>query len=94
VRVDLETSEVAFEGILACPVTLRRPPAKTIEKPPPYAIAYANVLPESHREALRDAAIAYLDECFSAIADCEPGQSYANTPSGTLLNAAARVPRT
>lgn len=45
----------------------------------------ANVLPESHREALRDAAIAYLDECFSAIADSEPGQSYANTPSGSYL---------
>lgn len=31
------------------------------------------MLPESHREALRDAAIAYLDECSSAIADSEPG---------------------
>jgi hypothetical protein len=40
---------------------------------------------EGYREALRDAAIAYLDECFSAIADSEPGRSYANTPSGSYL---------
>lgn len=41
----------------------------------PYAAAYADLLPESHREALRDAAVTYLDECFSAITDGEAGQS-------------------
>jgi hypothetical protein len=43
------------------------------------------VLPESHREGLRDAAITYLDECFSAIADGEPGQSYTDTPIGNCV---------
>jgi hypothetical protein len=59
---------------------LRRPPAKEVGKPPPYAVAYADVLPESHREALRHAAITYLDEWFSAIVDGQPGQSYSDTP--------------
>ncbi len=45
----------------------------------------ADVLPQSHREARRDAAISYLDECFSAIAEGEPGQSYADTPIGSYL---------
>lgn len=55
--------------------TLRRPPAKDVGTPPPYAAAYADVLP----------AITYLDECFSTIADGEPGQSYADTPIGSYL---------
>jgi hypothetical protein len=67
------------------PLKLRRPPGKKVGKPPPSTTAYADVLPESHREALRDAAITYLDECFSAIADGEPGQNYANTPIGSYL---------
>jgi hypothetical protein len=66
-------------------VKLRRPPAKEVGKLPPFAAAYADVLPASHREALRDAAITYLDECFSAIAEGEPGQSYADTPIGSYL---------
>ena len=66
-------------------MTLRKPPAKVVGKQPPYAAAYADVLPASHRDAFRDAAITYLDECFSAIADGEPGQSYADTPLGTYL---------
>jgi hypothetical protein len=60
---------------------LRRPPAKEVGKPPPYAAAYTDVLPESHREA----PVTYLDECFAAIADGEPGQSYADTPIGSYL---------
>jgi hypothetical protein len=64
---------------------LRRPPAKEVGKPPPYAAAYADVLPASHREALREAAVTCLDECFSAIADGEPGQSYADSPIGAYL---------
>jgi hypothetical protein len=67
------------------PVRPRKPPAKAVGEPPPFAAAYADVLPESHREALRDAAITYLDECFSAIAEGEPGQSYADTPIGSYL---------
>jgi hypothetical protein len=43
------------------------------------------VLPESHREALRDAAITYLDDSVSTIADREPGQSYADTPIGSYI---------
>lgn len=66
-------------------VTLRKPPAKLVGKQSPYAAAYADVLPQSHRDALRDAAIVHLDECFSAIADGEPGQSYADTALGTYL---------
>jgi hypothetical protein len=39
------------------------------------------------REALRDdAAIVHLDECLSAVADGEPGQSFADTPLGTYLH--------
>jgi hypothetical protein len=64
---------------------LRRPPAKEVGKPPPYAAAYGDALPESHREALREAAVTYLDECFSAIADGEPGQGYADTSIGSYL---------
>jgi hypothetical protein len=64
---------------------LRRPPAKEVGKPPPYAAAYADVLPGSHREALREAAVTYLDECFAAIADGAPGESYADTPIGSYL---------
>jgi hypothetical protein len=52
---------------------------------PPFAAAYADVLPETPREALRDAAITYLDDSFSTIADAEPGQSYADTPIGSYL---------
>jgi hypothetical protein len=66
---------------------LRRPPAKEVGKPPPFAAAYTDVLPASHREALRDAAVTYLDECFAAIAQGEPGQSYADTPIGNYLPA-------
>ena len=43
------------------------------------------MLPESLREALRDSAITYLDECFSSVAEGEPGQSYADTPIGSYL---------
>jgi hypothetical protein len=39
------------------PLKLRNPLAKEVGKQPPYAAAYADVLQESHREALRDAAI-------------------------------------
>jgi hypothetical protein len=67
------------------PAKLRQPPAKKVGKPTQHAAAYADVLPDSHRDALRDAAITYLDECFSAIAEGEPGQSYADTPIGNYL---------
>jgi hypothetical protein len=67
------------------PAKLRRAPAKEIGELPPFAAAYADVLPASHREALRDAATTYLDECFSAIAEGEHGQSYADTPIGSYL---------
>jgi hypothetical protein len=67
------------------PAKPRKPPAKAVGTPPPFAAAYADVLPESHREALRDATITYLDECFSAIAEGEPGQSYADTSIGSYL---------
>jgi hypothetical protein len=67
------------------PSRLRKPPRKEVGTPPPYAAAYKDVLPALHREALRDAAITYLDECFSAIAEGEPGQSYADTPIGNYL---------
>ena len=80
-----DDSTDADDGEEEPPVKLRRPPAKQIGTPPPYAAAYADVLPNSHREALLDAAITYLDECFAAIADGEPGQSYADTPIGSFL---------
>lgn len=61
------------------------PPAKAVGTPAPFAAAYADVLPESHREAVRDTAITYLDECSSAIAEGEPGQSYTDTMIGAYL---------
>jgi hypothetical protein len=64
---------------------LWKPPAKDVGTRAPFAAAYADVLPESHRDALRDAAITYLDDCFSTIADGEPGQSYADTPIGSYI---------
>jgi hypothetical protein len=71
----VDRSTDADPGEEDAPVKLRRPPAKQVGKPPLYAAAYADVLPESHREALRHAAITYLDECFSAIAEGKPGKS-------------------
>jgi hypothetical protein len=66
----------------AQPVTVRKPPAKVIREPPRFAAAYADLLPESHREALRDdAAIVHVDECLSPVADGEPGQSFADVRS-------------
>jgi hypothetical protein len=67
------------------PARLRTTPAKELGTLPPFASAYTDVLPASHRQALRDAAVTYLDECFSAIAEGEPGQSYAETPIGSYL---------
>ena len=81
----VERSGDADPGEEDPPVTLRRPPPKEVGEVPVYAAAYADVLPESHRAALRGAAITYLDECFSAIAEGEPGQSYADTPIGHYL---------
>ena len=80
-----DASTEADAGEEDAPATLQRPPAKEVGKPPPFAAAYTDVLPASHREALRDAAVTYLDECFSAIAEGEPGQSYADTPIGSYL---------
>jgi hypothetical protein len=81
----VEDSADADPGEEDPPVKLRRPPARKVGKLPAYAAAYADVLPESHREALRGAASTYLDECFSAIAEGKPGQSYAETPIGYYL---------
>src|SRR6266700_1074906 len=36
------------------PAKLRQPPAKKVGKPTQYAAVYADVLPDSHRDALRD----------------------------------------
>jgi hypothetical protein len=74
-------------------VRLRKPPPKVVGAPP-YAAAYAHVLPASHREALRDAAIAYLDECLSAIAEAEPGRSYGDTQSACIWRSARRATTT
>jgi hypothetical protein len=81
----VERSTDADAGEQDAPAKLRRPPAKEVGKLPPFAAAYADVLPASHREALRDAAVTYVDECFSAIAEGQPGQSYAETPIGSYL---------
>jgi hypothetical protein len=83
----VDASTDANAGEEDAPAKLRRPPAKEVGTPPPFAPAYGDVLPASHREALRDAAVTYLDECFSAIADGEPGQSYADTSTGSYLPA-------
>jgi len=81
----VDRSPDADAGEEGAAAKLRRPPAKEVGKLPPFAAAYVDVLPASHREALRDAAVTYLDECFSAIAEGEPGQSYADTPIGSYL---------
>lgn len=81
--VEDSTDDDAGEGDV--PMKLRTPPAKQVGKLPPFATAYSDVLPASHQEALRDASITYLDECFSAIADGEPGESYAATSIGSYL---------
>ena len=67
------------------PVRLHRPPAKEIGPLPPYALAYNEVLPDSHREALRRAAIVYLNECHEALRQLAPGDSYADDPIGEYL---------
>lgn len=67
------------------PVRGQKPPAKAIGTLPPYALAYKDELPESHREGLRKAAIVYLDECYNALAQLNPGDSYADSPIGWYL---------
>ena len=67
------------------PVRLQKSPAKEIGPLPPYALAYKDVLPESHREALRRGAIVYLDECYEALRQLRPGDSYADSPIGWYL---------
>ena len=67
------------------PVRLQRSPAKAIGPLPPYALAYEEVLPQSHREALRRAAIVYLDECYDALRQLGSGDSYADSPIGWYL---------
>jgi hypothetical protein len=41
--------------------------------------------PDPTNDGHSDAAITYLDDCFSTIADGEPGQSYADTPIGSYI---------
>jgi hypothetical protein len=57
----VEDSTDADPGVEGPPAKLRRPPAKEVGKLPAYAAVYADVLPESHREALRGAAITYAE---------------------------------
>ena len=73
------------EEVEDAPGRLQRPPAKEIGPVPPYALAFKDALPESHREALRRAAIVYLDECYDALRRLGPGDSYADSPIGWNL---------
>ncbi len=52
---DAENDELEGE-VEEAPVRLRKPPAKEIGTPPPYALPYQDDLPALHREALRRAA--------------------------------------
>src|SRR5262249_23010003 len=81
----VEDSADADSGEEDPPVKLRRPPARKVGKLAALAAACANVLPESHREALRGAAITYLDEGFSAIADGGAGELYGEPLIGYYL---------
>lgn len=81
---DAENDELE-EEVEEAPVRLRKPPAKEIGTPPPYALAYQDDVPVSHREALRQAAVVYLDECYTALAQLGPGESYADSPIGWYL---------
>lgn len=45
----------------------------------PFAPYFADVLPESHREALRAASVTYLDECYDAHRSTSPDSSFAET---------------
>ena len=67
------------------PIRAHEPPAKEIGLVPAYAAAYADVLPKSHREALRSAAIVYLDQCYDALREGKPGESYADTAIAWFL---------
>jgi hypothetical protein len=67
------------------PVRLHPRPAKAVGALPPYALAYREELPPSHREALRRGAIVYLDECYGALAELRPGESCAESPIGWYL---------
>lgn len=80
-----EADDEPESGIEDAPVRLQAPPAKEIGRLPPYALAYKDELPESHREALRRAAVVYLDECYNALAELGPGESYAESPVGWYL---------
>jgi hypothetical protein len=64
---------------------LRRPRPRDVGKHPAYAQAYAEVLTESQREALRHAATTYLDECFMALENTPYDQSLIDTPLGAYL---------
>jgi hypothetical protein len=55
------------------------------QKPPPVRRCIRGCASRVPPGGLRDAGIIYVDECFSVIADGEPGQSYADTPIGSYL---------
>ena len=64
-------------------MTLRKPPAKVGGKRPPYAEAYADVLPAAHRDALRDAAIhsgGYLPQRYEHYHDGRFARDWATHP--------------
>jgi hypothetical protein len=56
----------------------RRPP-KDRGPAEPFAPYFAGVLPETHREALRDASITYLEACYDALREAPVGSSFADT---------------
>jgi hypothetical protein len=62
---------------------LRKPPAKGVGTPPPFAAAFQMCFrkPTGKHYATRRSPTS--DECCSTIADGEPGQSYADTPIGS-----------
>jgi hypothetical protein len=83
--VGQELADEQRSEVVEAPLRLQTPPAKNIGSLPPYAAAYADVLPESHRAALRSAAIVYLDECYEALREFGRGDSYAESAIGRYL---------
>jgi hypothetical protein len=58
--------------------TRRRPP-KDCGPQQPFAPYFADVLPETHREALRRASVVYLEECYDTLRSTPTGSDFRET---------------
>lgn len=81
----VEEDDERDDEIKERPVRCRSRRRRTSGRSRPTRSPTKDELSESHREGLRKAAIVYLDECYNALAQLDPGDSYADYPIGCYL---------